>query len=157
MVWFHLRQSRILLESLLGLGRDWQLCLRDACEGAGLSPSAWEALHLLQREGAVPLQELAAGLRVTRSTISRLAEQLEKKGLARRVPDPDDRRVQRLETLPAGQEAHDRVLGELEHRLLALPAPRGGHPADPLPALDALAGALATLNRRFLPPNGDRP
>lgn len=157
MAWFHLRQSQQLLESLLELGRDWQLCLRDACEGAGLSPSAWEALHLLQRQGAVPLQELAAGLRVTRSTISRLAEQLEKKGLARRVPDPDDRRVQRLETLPAGQDAHDRVLAELEHRLLALPGPRAARPADPLAALAAIAGALATVNRRFLPPQGDRP
>ncbi|MEU9351264.1 MarR family transcriptional regulator [Streptomyces griseoloalbus] len=53
--------------------------------------------------------ELAARLGVEASHITRTVQQLEKSGHATRVPDPDDRRAQRIELTDAGREAIARI------------------------------------------------
>ncbi|MFJ6661826.1 MarR family winged helix-turn-helix transcriptional regulator [Streptomyces sp. NPDC091377] len=53
--------------------------------------------------------ELAARLGVEASHVTRTVQQLERAGYVSRVPDPDDRRAQRIELTDAGRDAIARV------------------------------------------------
>ncbi|NNN29956.1 MarR family transcriptional regulator [Streptomyces sp. S3(2020)] len=53
--------------------------------------------------------ELANRLGVEASHVTRTVQQLQKTGYVTRVPDPDDRRAQRIELTEAGRQAIDRV------------------------------------------------
>ncbi|MFI8192282.1 MarR family winged helix-turn-helix transcriptional regulator [Streptomyces sp. NPDC085946] len=53
--------------------------------------------------------ELAARLGVEASHVTRTVQQLERSGHVSRVPDPDDRRAQRIELTEAGRQAVARV------------------------------------------------
>jgi DNA-binding MarR family transcriptional regulator len=53
--------------------------------------------------------ELAARLGVEASHVTRTVQQLQKSGYVTRVPDPDDRRAQRIELTDAGGEAIARI------------------------------------------------
>ncbi|MFE4663447.1 MarR family winged helix-turn-helix transcriptional regulator [Streptomyces sp. NPDC056716] len=53
--------------------------------------------------------ELAARLGVEASHVTRTVQQLERAGYVVRIPDPDDRRAQRIEVTEAGREAIDRI------------------------------------------------
>ncbi|MGW2835461.1 MarR family winged helix-turn-helix transcriptional regulator [Streptomyces sp. NPDC001286] len=53
--------------------------------------------------------ELAIRLGVEASHVTRTVQQLQKSGYVTRVPDPDDRRAQRIELTEAGREAMARV------------------------------------------------
>jgi DNA-binding MarR family transcriptional regulator len=53
--------------------------------------------------------ELAARLGVEASHVTRQVQQLEKAGYVTRVPDPDDRRAQRIQITPAGEEVIHRI------------------------------------------------
>ncbi|MEU5512420.1 MarR family winged helix-turn-helix transcriptional regulator [Streptomyces fungicidicus] len=53
--------------------------------------------------------ELAARMGVEASHVTRTVQQLQKSGHVTRVPDPDDRRAQRIELTDAGREAIIRV------------------------------------------------
>lgn len=53
--------------------------------------------------------ELAHRLGVEASHVTRQVQQLQKSGYVDRVPDPDDRRAQRVRLTDAGREAVDRV------------------------------------------------
>ena len=53
--------------------------------------------------------ELANRLGVEASHVTRTVQQLQKSGYVTRVPDPDDRRAQRIQLTEAGQQAIDRI------------------------------------------------
>ncbi|MDQ0604196.1 DNA-binding MarR family transcriptional regulator [Streptomyces canus] len=53
--------------------------------------------------------ELANRLGVEASHVTRTVQQLQKTGYVTRVPDPDDRRAQRIELTETGRQAIDRV------------------------------------------------
>ncbi|WEO99312.1 MarR family transcriptional regulator [Streptomyces sp. FXJ1.172] len=53
--------------------------------------------------------ELAQRLGVEASHVTRTVQQLHKAGYASRVPDPDDRRAQRIQLTDAGREAVGRI------------------------------------------------
>ncbi|MEV5433627.1 MarR family transcriptional regulator [Streptomyces sp. NPDC052701] len=53
--------------------------------------------------------ELAARLGVEASHVTRTVQQLQKSGYVSRVPDPDDRRAQRIELTETGRQAIARV------------------------------------------------
>ncbi|MFF6807123.1 MarR family transcriptional regulator [Streptomyces sp. NPDC012616] len=53
--------------------------------------------------------ELAQGLGVEASHVTRTVQQLQKAGYVTRVPDPDDRRAQRIQLTEAGRAAVGRV------------------------------------------------
>lgn len=53
--------------------------------------------------------ELAQRLGVEASHVTRTVQQLQRSGYVTRVPDPDDRRAQRIELTDAGRAAVDRV------------------------------------------------
>lgn len=66
---------------------------------------------LRQIVDAEPLRpgELAQRLGVEASHVTRTVQQLQRAGYVSRVPDPDDRRAQRIELTDAGREAIGRV------------------------------------------------
>lgn len=53
--------------------------------------------------------ELATRLGVEASHITRTVQQLQKAGYVTRVPDPDDRRAQRIQLTDAGRRAIDKI------------------------------------------------
>ena len=66
---------------------------------------------LRQMADTEPLRpgELANRLGVEASHVTRQVQQLEKSGYVTRVPDPDDRRAQRIELTDTGQDAVERI------------------------------------------------
>lgn len=71
-----------------------------ACCGVTLAQC--HVLLQLARTGSPSLSELAEGLALDKSTLSRTVEGLVKAGLVHRVVDPSDRRAVRLTCTPAG-------------------------------------------------------
>lgn len=74
---------------------------------ADLEPNAYGLLLCLRRSGRVRLTELAAQLGLSKGTLSRQLTNLERLGLVRRVPDPQDGRAALLELTREGQRRFD--------------------------------------------------
>jgi DNA-binding MarR family transcriptional regulator len=64
------------------------------------------ALHALDADPPLSQQELAARLRLEKSSVSRLVADLERRGLIQRHRDEENRRVVRLRLTDAGRQAH---------------------------------------------------
>src|SRR5439155_29875 len=86
--------------------------LRAATESAADMPASYPAALSALRTWATgkPVDVLADGLRLSHSRAVRVVDRLEEDGLARRRPNPEDRRAVRLELTAAGRRAADRVL-----------------------------------------------
>jgi DNA-binding MarR family transcriptional regulator len=85
-----------------------------------LSLAFFESLHFIGRspDGALRIGNLAQALRVTVGGTSKLADRIERAGLIRREPDPDDRRASRValtesgrRTLAAATKTYEAELG----------------------------------------------
>ncbi|WP_228919376.1 MarR family winged helix-turn-helix transcriptional regulator [Streptomyces sp. DH20] len=78
---------------------------------AGVPLDRAEAALLRKMADAEPMRpgELAARLGVEASHVTRTVQHLERSGHVVRVPDPDDRRAQRIELTDAGREAIARI------------------------------------------------
>src|SRR2546430_16789658 len=66
-----------------------------------LSPSQCHVLHLIEPGRPLPMSRLADTLSCDASNVTGLVDRLESRGLVRRRPLPQDRRVQVLELTPA--------------------------------------------------------
>ena len=82
-----------------------------------LSISQFRVLTSLKDDTAHRLTTLSELLLLSKSTITRVVDELEQRSWLRRVPDPDDRRAQRVGLTPEGTEqltlvsdAHERYL-----------------------------------------------
>jgi DNA-binding MarR family transcriptional regulator len=69
-------------------------------ELSGLSPTEWKALDLIQRLGPVTAGILARESGLAPASITGLVTRLERKGFARRVPNPADGRSVLVEMIP---------------------------------------------------------
>jgi DNA-binding MarR family transcriptional regulator len=58
-----------------------------------ITPSAFRALRILGRYGAMRLSELSEHLRIAPRSVTEVVDTLEARGLAERRPDPADRRA----------------------------------------------------------------
>jgi DNA-binding MarR family transcriptional regulator len=65
--------------------------------GTGLTPSQLSVLSTVHRSGPLTLGELADCEQVAPPTITRVVAKLERAGYLRRLPDPEDRRVARVQ------------------------------------------------------------
>ncbi|GGM59895.1 MarR family winged helix-turn-helix transcriptional regulator [Dactylosporangium sucinum] len=97
-----------LHEAFMGLVRLVSAWHFDTPEGGGpgLSLSQAAALHALDTEPPLSQQELAARLRLEKSSVSRLVGDLERRGLLERRRDEDNRRLNQLRLTDAGRAAH---------------------------------------------------
>ncbi|MEV7089099.1 MarR family transcriptional regulator [Streptomyces sp. NPDC093085] len=80
-----------------------------AMAGVPLERAAVALLRAVADSDGLRPGELAGRLGVEASHITRQVQQLQKSGHVTRVPDPDDRRAQRIRLTPAGRDAVDRV------------------------------------------------
>lgn len=76
---------------------------RRRVEEAGVTVSEWVALRQLYGAPSLSAGALVEALGMTKGAISKLIDRLEHKQLARRRPDADDGRIQRIELTAAGQ------------------------------------------------------
>jgi MarR family transcriptional regulator, transcriptional regulator for hemolysin len=84
----------------------------DALASAGGSLPSWVVLSALTEAGCLSQAALANHVHLEGATITHHIDKLEAAGLVRRVADPADRRVRRLELTEAGAELHGRMLAE---------------------------------------------
>lgn len=84
----------------------------DALESTGGSLGTWIILSALSTEGVVSQSALASHAHLEGATMTHHIDQLEKLGLVRRVADPADRRVRKIEPTPEGVALHKRMLAE---------------------------------------------
>jgi DNA-binding MarR family transcriptional regulator len=68
----------------------------------GLSATETKAIDVLDRQGPLTAGELAARTGLAPPSVTGLINRLERKGFARRIEDPEDRRRVRVEPCPTG-------------------------------------------------------
>ena len=78
---------------------------------SGLTPPQFFVLSLLSNSDGRPLGELAAISSCTRATMTGIADTLERKGLIRRGPNPDDRRGTLVWLTDQGRDLHATTTG----------------------------------------------
>src|SRR5262245_14909545 len=90
-----------------------------------LSPAQCHVLHLIEPDRPIPMGRLAEALACDASNVTGLVDRLESRGLVRRRPSAEDRRIKVLELTPAGVRLRSVVLEhmtrppEILHRLSA--------------------------------------
>lgn len=87
-------------------------------EGYGIAPRHLGVLLLTTRRGAMRQSEIADALRLDRTTVTYLVDDLETRGWVQRAPDPGDRRAHAVSATADGE----RVLEELRPVLQAAEA-----------------------------------
>lgn len=83
---------------------------RRTLENVQLSMLEFAVLRQLDTSEGRRLTEVGGTLLCVKSTITRVADRLERNGLVVRMPDPDDRRAQRLLLTPHGVEVVERAI-----------------------------------------------
>ncbi len=121
--------------------------LRTTAAGEGLTPTQLSVLATLARhQTGLRLSDLADIEAVNPTMLSRVVGRLDELALARREPDPADRRAAQVHITDAGARVHEQVRAERTRALLrtlrVLPEAHVQALLDALPALDALADAL---------------
>ncbi len=74
--------------------------------GQPISLSQTFALHELDGPGPLSQRELGERLRLEKSSVSRMAAEMERKGLIERERDPDNRRLYKLKLTDRGRALH---------------------------------------------------
>ena len=104
-----IRQNQVLTQML------------DEAAGAylGINLTDGRALDIIDRHGRITAGDLARELRLSSGAVTTLVDRLERAGLARRIPDDEDRRRVLVEVTPVLQEAAKQVYGGPEDALAA--------------------------------------
>src|SRR4029077_2617504 len=106
--------------------------MREAFEAtlvrAGGSLGSWMVMSAIAEVHGMTQAALATHAHLEGATITHHVDRLEKAGLVRRVLDPDDRRVRRLELTPLGVELHARMMTAVIQLQTVVMA--GGGPGD---------------------------
>ena len=85
-----------------------------------LSPVQCHVLHLIEPGRPLPMGRLAETLSCDASNVTGLVDRLETRGLIRRQPSTDDRRVKVLRLTPAGSRLRAQLLRRMTSRSLPL-------------------------------------
>src|ERR1041385_6728055 len=76
--------------------------LPTVASGVDLSPAQCHVLHLIEPGRPMPMGQLAETLACDASNVTGLVDRLESRGLVRRHPSVEDRRVKVLDLTPSG-------------------------------------------------------
>jgi DNA-binding MarR family transcriptional regulator len=82
-----------------------------------ITPAHLRALRMLRRHGVMRLSELSDRLRIAPRSATEVVDALESRGLARRRPDPGDRRATLVEVTDDGTSVLDAVRGTEAERV----------------------------------------
>src|SRR5216117_800518 len=85
-----------------------------------LSPAQCHVLHLIEPGRPLPMGQLAETLACDASNVTGLVDRLESRGLLRRRPSAQDRRVKVLQLTPAGSRLRAQMLRQTAGRYLPL-------------------------------------
>ena len=107
------RDAAALQRVLTDLIRVYQFRDRDAVCCYDVSTGQCHGLERLAHQGPMTLNEFAAALYLEKSSASRLADGLERKGYITRKPRSDDARYLQLELTNRGRTLHDRIERDL--------------------------------------------
>lgn len=94
----------------------------DEVRKLGMDIPCGGVLHLLAEEGPMSQQQLARRLRIDRTTMVKMVDQLEDAKMALRKDHPEDRRVYLVEITPGGRKALaalQKVAEAMEEKLFA--------------------------------------
>ena len=80
---------------------------------AKLTLPQYALLNVLSRSKMMCMTEASRELRLTKPAITNLVDRLEKHGFLKRVPCAEDRRMHLLRISPKGEQATDRVRGQI--------------------------------------------
>ncbi|WP_150290182.1 MarR family winged helix-turn-helix transcriptional regulator [Sphingobium estronivorans] len=106
--------KRALAHKMPQVARQWRQLADLALAEFGVSNSAGWCLIYLDRLGPDARQaDLAEELGIAQPSLVRTLDQLQAAGLVERVPNPDDRRSNRVAFTPEGQD----MVGQIEARL----------------------------------------
>ncbi|MEU6933101.1 MarR family transcriptional regulator [Streptomyces sp. NPDC046385] len=95
----------LLAEQLLRLTRRLQRAHKGYMEPVGITPAQFRLLRTVAHYEEPPrMADLAARLEVVPRAVTSLVDGLEASGRVRRVPDPSNRRVVRIELTDAGRD-----------------------------------------------------
>ncbi len=106
-------------------GRAWQLLVRfffaqraqlPSTRDAELSPVQCHVLHLIEPGRPMSMRCLADTLSCDASNVTGLVDRLEARGLVRRRPSDEDRRVKVLDLTPSGARLRSEVLKRVNAR-----------------------------------------
>jgi DNA-binding MarR family transcriptional regulator len=110
--------------------RAWQLLMRFffaqrahlSSSGAefDLSPIQCHVLHLIEPKRPLPMSRLSETLSCDASNVTGLVDRLESRGLVRRQPSPEDRRVKVLQLTSSGSRLRAQLLRRMGGRSLPL-------------------------------------
>ena len=103
-----------------------------------LSPAQCHVLHLIEPGRPIPMGQIADTLACDASNVTGLVDRLEARGLVRRRPSPEDRRVKVIGLTPTGS----RLRALLLDRMAAPPAPLGRLSVDEQRALVSILKRL---------------
>jgi DNA-binding MarR family transcriptional regulator len=135
-------ECRALAEALRPVFGRFTLLLRAGTAHLPVTASQTSALSLLL-DGPKRMHDMTRGVGVTGPAMTVLVDRLERQGWVRRHPDPDDRRVVRVELTGEGRAALEQVLEartrSLAHYLSSLSREERESIAAALPALAHLA------------------
>ena len=125
--WSLREQARLLYRESRELSREIQAQERQGATAAGLTAVGAHALRAIEEAcGQLTMLDLARELRIRRSTVTRLVDDLEVKGYVRRRPSEEDRRRTLLELRSSGSERLNSHLDSAEQMqmevLLRLPS-----------------------------------
>src|SRR5437879_4548478 len=100
-------QQDLSLKLFVVLSKSYKVIMDEALKDMkkyGLSATEFMIVELLYHKGKFPLQQIGDKVLITSGSITYNIDKLEKKGLLKRVPCPDDRRVTYAEITPHGEE-----------------------------------------------------
>lgn len=125
----------------------WTVYLEKRLKELGLSTTRWHALvELSQAEEVLSQNELALRVGIEKTSLVKLLDSLEEKRLIRRTPDLVDRRIKRVELLPAASAVLTEisaVAAEVRKELM-----RGIDEADIRTALVVLDAIMTNINNQ---------
>jgi len=103
-----------IIERIQDLAHNVNQSMDETLEKYDLDRRAFHLLGRLRRHGPpyrVPAGKLSDELRLSTGAMTNRLDPMEKAGLIRRVPDPNDRRATLIEPTEAGHAAWDRTVG----------------------------------------------
>lgn len=137
-----------LAGALRQLAHKLQLLERGQVSAFGFTSSQSKIMLEVAAGGSVPMHQLAAGLQLDSSTLTRSVDNLVRDGLLQRARDRSDRRVVLVQLTPKGREAaaalEEVVAGSYQALLGRLPP---GAAERVLESARLLLAALGTLER----------
>lgn len=107
---------------MMSAARDIRLAYDHCFEPLELNLSQASLIGYIAENGPMNQTQLAAALVLGRAATGSVVDQLEARGLVRRVPDPDDRRVWLVQNTEAGAAAAVEIVSideQLRHRVRA--------------------------------------